>query len=185
LEEWGVLTSLPLAIGGIMPTKRYCVTVVEIDGVELDYQEELALDGDVVYFTDSTFTSDNVQDAIIESIGRSGAARTPFGFYYDANASSGRWLEVNKGVPSNTSPHVMAEDGKLASATISVKNNTTCTAEVFLNGVSIITLTLLNSQTAAINNINITVSQLDELSVQITSGSCTEPNVQIKQQVTA
>jgi len=66
-----------------------------------------------------------------------------------------------------------------------VKNNTTCTAEVFLNGVSIITLTLLNSQTAAINNINITVSQLDELSVQITSGSCTEPNVQIKQQVTA
>lgn len=168
-----------------MPTKRYCVTVVEIDGVELEYQEEIALDGDVVYFTDNTFASDNVQDAIVESIGRSGAARTPFGFYYDANASNGRWLEVNKGVPSNTSPHIMAEDGKLVSATISVKTNATCTAEVFLNGVSIVTLTLSNSQTSAINNLNIAVAQLDELSVQITSGSCTEPNVQVKQQVTA
>lgn len=168
-----------------MPTPRYCVTIVEIDGTELEFAEELALDGDNVFFTDGTFASDNVQDAIVESIGRSGAARTPFGFYYDANASNGRWLEVNKGVPSNTSPHVMAEDGKLVSATISVKNNATCTAEVFLNGVSIITLTLSSSQTAAINNLNIDVDQLDELSVQITSGSCVEPNVQIKQQVTA
>lgn len=168
-----------------MPTPRYRVLIVEVNSQELDFRQELQLDGDNVYFSDVTFTSDNVQDAILESIGRSGAARTPFGFYYDANASTGRWLEVNKGVPSNTSPHIAAEEGKIVSASISVKSNTTCTVEIFLNGVSIISLNLSGGRTAAINNLSITMSELDEISAQVTSGSCTEPNVQVKQQVTA
>lgn len=168
-----------------MPTTRYCVAILEIDGTELEYQEELALDGDVVYFTDPEFTADNVQDAILEAIGKSGSARTPYGFYYDAKAGSGKWLEVSKGVPSNTSPHIMAEVGKIVSATLSVKTSTTCAVTVFLNGVSIITLTLSGSKTVAISGLSIITNPLDELSVQVTSGKCKEPNVQVRQQVSA
>lgn len=168
-----------------MPTKRYGVLIVEVDGTELEFQEELALDSDNVFFTAAGYTSDNAQDAIIETITKSGAARTPYGFYYDANANTGRWLEVNKGVSSQTSPHVMPEVGILKAVTLSVKNNATCTIEIYKNGVSLQAITLTAEQTKVISGLSISLLASDELSAQVTSGSCTEPNIQVQVQVSA
>lgn len=52
-----------------MPTKRHGVLIVETDGVELEYQEELDLDADNVFFdnTSNGFVSDNIQGAIEEA----------------------------------------------------------------------------------------------------------------------
>lgn len=60
-----------------MTTPRYCVTTTEIDGVELAFAQELALQGSNVYFDNTTngFIADNSQQAIEE------AKETATGFF--------------------------------------------------------------------------------------------------------
>lgn len=168
-----------------MTTPRYRVLIVEVDSQELDFRQELNLDGENVYFTDPGYLADNVQAAIIETIGKSGAARRPFGFYYDANANAGRWLEVSKGVVSNTSPHVIAQVGFIKNITIAVANPATVTVSLYKNAVVIDTISLSNTTTAVVSGLNYAVSPGDTLSAQVTVGSCTEPNVTIEVQTSA
>jgi hypothetical protein len=49
---------------------RYKVLIVEIDGVDLEVQTELPLDGDRVFFdsTGTGLTASNIQDAITQSL---------------------------------------------------------------------------------------------------------------------
>ena len=79
-----------------MPTSRYKVMIIEVDGADLEYPEELALDADKVFFTDAAYISDNVQAAIVETLSLSGSSRRPYQFVYDSVANSGRWLERSK-----------------------------------------------------------------------------------------
>lgn len=168
-----------------MAITRWCVLASEQDGTELGDEVEVPLDADQVYFTDPNYMADNVNDAIVETILKSGAARTPFGFFYDANANSGRWLEVSKGVSSQTSPFVIAQNGLIKNITLSVKNNATATVSIYRNGLVIDTISLSSSQTAVESNLNIAVSQGDTLAAQVTAGSCTEPNVNVEIQTSA
>ena len=168
-----------------MPTPRYKVLIVQTDAQELDFSTELGLDGENVYFVAPGYLADNVQEAIVETISKSGAARRPFGFYYDANANTGRWLEVSKGVSSQTSPHPIAQTGLIKNLTISVKSNATATATVYKNGVSVQTISLTAAKVAVVSGLNIAVSPGDTLSCQITAGNCTEPNVTLEVQTSA
>lgn len=168
-----------------MAITRWCVLASEQDGAELGDEVEVPLDADQVYFTNPNYVADNTQDAILETILKSGAARTPYGFYYDANANTGRWLEVSKGVSSLTSPHVIPEFGIIKAITVSVKLPATCDIGIFLNGVLIYTVSLSAQDTAQLSGLNTVVNTGDELSAQVISGTCSEPNVQTQVQVSA
>lgn len=168
-----------------MPTPRYKVLIVETDSQELDFSTELGLDGENVYFVAPGYLADNVQEAIVETISKSGAARRPFGFYYDANANTGRWLEVSKGVASNTSPHVVAQNGTLRNIALAVSGTTTATITIYKNGVALDTIALNASATAVKSNLNYAVLAGDTLSAQVTAGTCTEPNLSVEVQTSA
>lgn len=168
-----------------MPTTRYCVTTVEINGVELDFPEEIGLDAGNMFFdpAGTSFLSDNVQEAIVESTTLSGTARTPYGFYYGQNAGVGRWLEVGSGISSETSPHIIPEPGMIKTITASVKQNTTCTIGIFVNNVLTHSVDLIASQIYYIADLTTVLAAGDTLSARVLSGSCREPNVQVKVQM--
>ena len=168
-----------------MPIIRYKVLVAQVDSTELDMQQELGLDSANVYFTDAGYTSDNVQEAIVETITKSGSARRPFAFVYDANAGTGRWLERSKGVSTQTSPYVVAQDGTIRTTTLSTKGNSTCTVTLYKNAVAVTTLSLSAASIVVNNTLSIAVLSGDTLSAQVTAGTCTEPGFDVEVQTGA
>lgn len=127
----------------------------------------------------STFNSENVEDAIKESAALGSlASRGPTTCSFDGTASTGRWLEFSANNPSNTVPFILAEDCELISLSI-VTSATSATgnARVFRNGIGVQNISLTAQKKNAISGLSITLNSLDELSVQITSGSITRATV--------
>ena len=89
-----------------MPTPRYKVLIVQTDSQELDFQAELGLDADKVYFTDVDFTADNVQDAIVEVQDIAAPLRVPIPLVYNGTVSNGDWIGYSNLLPGDSTPIV-------------------------------------------------------------------------------
>lgn len=135
---------------------------------------------DEIPFDNSTngFTSDRTQPAIEEAkqLGAH-ASRGPTVCGFDGTASTGRWLEFFSNNPSNNNPFILAEPAQLIAVSISAAANSTGTATIFKNGISIQTISLSASRKQRISNLTQLFTDLDELSVEITSGSISRPTV--------
>lgn len=123
------------------------------------------------------FISKTVQDAIEEAkataLGTASRAYTICGF--DGNASTNRWLEFYSNNPSNNSPLIVAEAGFIKAISASITANSTITFTLYKNGIAVETLTITAARKNNKKNLNITLNELDELSVQVTSGSGSRP----------
>jgi len=125
------------------------------------------------------FTSSNAQDAIEEARDlAASASRGPTTCSFDGTASTGRWLEFSANNPSNTVPFVLAEDCELIALSL-VTSDTSATgnARVFRNGSSVQNIALSAQKKNAIAGLNIPFNSLDEISVQVTSGSIARATV--------
>ena len=130
-----------------------------------------------VPFDNSTngFGAENVQTAI-EEIGSS--SRGPTTCSFDGTASSGRWLEFSANNPSNTVPFILAENCELIAVSIVTSaSSATGNVRIYKNGVSAQNITLTAQKKNAISGLSISFAALDEISVQVTSGSISRPAV--------
>jgi hypothetical protein len=132
-------------------------------------------------FDNSTngFISTEVQSAIEEvklTAGLSSRGPTIAGF--DGNGAVGRWLEFYQNCPSNTNPFIIAEPAQLEALSIVTSSATaTATIRVFKNGVALQDISLAAQKKNRIKGLTWNLTDLDELSVQIVSGSITRPMV--------
>jgi hypothetical protein len=98
---------------------------------------------------------------------------------FDGTASTGRYLEFFSNNPSNGNPFIIAENSELVALTISASSNSTGTVTIFKNGVALTTISLSSARKEAISGLEFGLVSLDELSVQVTSGSITRPTVSL------
>ncbi len=131
--------------------------------------------------TSNTFISTNVQAAIEEAYQTAAnASRGPTVCGFDGSASSGRWLEFYANNPSDASPFIVAEPAELiALSIVTASTSATGTVTIYKNGVSIQTISLTAQKKNAISGLAHLLSTLDEISVQVTSGSISRPTVYI------
>jgi len=132
-------------------------------------------------FDNSTngFVAEETQTAIEEAkTAGASASRGPTTCSFDGTASAGRWLEFSANNPSNTVPFILAEDCELISLSV-VTSATSATGNVriFRNGSAVQNITLTAQKKNAIAGLSIPFVSLDEISVQVTSGSITRATV--------
>ena len=128
--------------------------------------------------TTNGFVAADTQAAIEEAVSLGGeASRGGFICGFDGTASTGRWLEFYANNPSDANPAVIAEPGRVRALSISASANSTGTATVYKNAVAIETISLAASKTARKKNLNHAVTDLDLISIQITSGSISRPMI--------
>lgn len=126
--------------------------------------------------TSSGIASTDVQAAIDEVYNLAkNASRGSIGCGFDGTASSGRYLEFFSNNPSNNSPFIVPEPGIIRAISASSAANSTCVITLFKNGVSIATLTFTAQASQRNKTLNLSVTDLDKLSVQVTSGSISRP----------
>lgn len=132
-------------------------------------------------FDNSTngFTAENAQTAIEEAyLTAANASRGPTIAAFDGNGSSGRWLEFYSNNPSNNNPFIIAENSQLIAVSIVTSAaSATGTVTIYKNGVSVQTISLAAQKKNSINGLTTLLADLDELSVQVTSGSISRPQV--------
>lgn len=131
-------------------------------------------------FDNSTngFTSTETQSAVEEAKQlAANSSRGPTICGFDGNGSTGRWLEFFANNPSNNNPFIIAENNELIAVSICASTNSTGTVSIFKNGVSIQTISLSASRKNAVTGLTHSLVSLDELSLQVTSGSITRPTV--------
>lgn len=129
-------------------------------------------------FDNSTngYVSTNVQDAILESLSTSiERARFTMLCAYNATANTGRWLEWFQSVASDTNPFVYPRASVIKELSLSVQNNATATVRLFKNGIQVQNISLASSKAATLTNLTLPFAALDELSMQVVSGSCSKP----------
>tara|TARA_R110000787_G_scaffold5686_9_gene20563 strand:- start:4657 stop:5190 length:534 start_codon:yes stop_codon:yes gene_type:complete len=128
---------------------RYKVSVEEKDGVELEYNEEAALDSENVFFDSSSLNEiddDNLQDLGETLATKVGASASPgFSFGRSANVSNS-WLLITGSVPSNkTGIPVAIVDAEITLISVGNENVSTFDIEVYEHEGDQINLTLLGT----------------------------------------
>lgn len=129
-------------------------------------------------FDNSTngYVSTNVQDAILESLSTSiERARFTILCAYNATANTGRWLEWFQSVPSDTNPFVYPRDSVIKELSLSVRSSATVTIRLFKNGIQVQDISLVSSKAATLTSLSLPFAALDELSMRVTSGTCSKP----------
>lgn len=126
----------------------------------------------------SILTSENVQDAIEETLTSAGSSRFAVVFGYNGNASS-RYLELFSSNPSDQTPFVVAEIAEIASLSISCKTNTTATVSIRKNGVEITTISLTSAKVGSVSGLSISLVANDTLSAYVSIGSVNDPAVAV------
>lgn len=126
------------------------------------------------------YVATDVQGAIEEGVsGAIATARYSIFCAYESNANTGRWLEFTRGNSSDTSPYLIVGPTILEELTLITANITdTCTVTIFKNGVSLTTVSLAAEKTK-VTLPALSLTNLDQLSAQVTSGSITRPQVQL------
>jgi hypothetical protein len=133
-----------------------------------------------VWFDNSTngFISTDTQGAIEEAmLLAANSSRGPTICGFDGSGSVGRWLEFFSNNPSNNNPFIIAENNKLVAISISASSSSTGTVTIFKNGTFLTTITLTASKKNAVSGLSLSLAPLDEISLQITSGSISRPTV--------
>lgn len=130
--------------------------------------------------TTNGYTSTEVQGAIEEGVSSAIAtARYSVFCAYESNANTGRWLEFTRGNASDNSPYIIVGPTTLEELTLVTANATdTTTVTVFRNGVLLTTISL-SAEKSKVTFPNLLLNDLDLLSLQITAGSITKPQVQL------
>lgn len=129
--------------------------------------------------TSNGFTSTNAQSAIEEAkTTAANASRGPTICGFDGTAGTGRWLEFYSNNPSDANPFIIAEPAQLiALSLVTSSASTTGTVTVFKNGVALQTISLAAQKKNAISGLSHNLAVLDEISVRVTAGSISRPNV--------
>ena len=128
--------------------------------------------------TGTFLTSENVQDAIVETLLEAGSSRFALLFGYNGNASS-RFLELFASNPSNQTPFVVAEIASIASLSLSCKSSTTATASIRVNGVEVETISVTAGTSATKSGLNYALAVGDKISVYVSSGSMNDPMISV------
>lgn len=97
-------------------------TIVEKNGVELQFAEEKRFIPSEMPFSEPGFTADNVHDAIIETPSITGISRFAVICGYDSLSNNNRWMEFHRGNSSDDSPLVLAEQAELIAISVSIEN---------------------------------------------------------------
>lgn len=126
------------------------------------------------------YISTNAQDAIEES--KAIAVRTArycvIGAY-ESTANTGRWLEFSRGNSSNTSPLIIVGIQRFEEITL-VTADTASTASVTLyRNLTPLLVISLNAQKVAVVESDVILNDLDQLSLQVTAGTISKPQVQL------
>jgi len=126
------------------------------------------------------YVAQDVQEAIEESKADAIAvARYSIFCAYEANANTGRWLEFTRGNASDGSPYIIVGNTTLEELTLVTSDTTaTGTVTVFKNAVALTTISLAAEKVKISINAFV-LSSLDQLSLQVTSGSIQRPQVQL------
>ena len=98
------------------------VIIVERNGVELQFREELAFTPANLPFSDASYVADNVNDAILESSTKSGQARLALTFGANGTMTDGDYFDTFAGVSSSAAPFVIAENCELIAIAVSRSN---------------------------------------------------------------
>lgn len=128
--------------------------------------------------TGTTLISENVQDAIIETLLAAGSSRFALVFGYNGNASS-RYLELFASNPSNQTPFVVAEISEIASLSLSCKSSATATVSIRVNAIEIDTITVTAGTSATKSGLTHSLSPGDKISTYVSSGSLSDPMVSV------
>ena len=126
------------------------------------------------------FVAEETQAAIEEVKNDAGSARMAVNFGYDGNANNNTWLQTFKGVSSNNSPFVVAEEGTLTSLSVSFRVNSTVTFSVYVNGGVTDTITVTADNRGILAGLSTALVVSDEVAIRITSGSCRDVSFWIK-----
>lgn len=130
-------------------------------------------------FDNSTngFTATEVQSAILEARDTAqNKSRYAISVGFDGNASTGRYLEFNSNVNSNLSGYVNANLAWLREITCVCESTSTITFKIAkVGGSDIGTCTITSARKAITTNLSVSIASLDELTVRVTSGSCSRP----------
>ena len=133
-------------------------------------------------FDNSTngYTANDVQGAIEEGVSAAiTTARYSVFCAYESNANTGRWLEFTRGNDSEGSPYIIVGSTTLEELTlVTSASSATGTVTVYRNGVSITTISL-SAEKVKVTTPVLTLSDLDQLSLQVTSSSIQRPQVQL------
>jgi hypothetical protein len=123
------------------------------------------------------FTATNAQAAIEEAKTSAPGTQARYAiiFAFDGNASTGRWLEQYKSVPSNNSPFVLANATVIRGLSLSCAANATSVVGLYRSGVQIATLTITAARTAFNGGLNISATAGQTLSAKVESGTCSRP----------
>lgn len=156
-----------------------CVVFISNFGQSAIFQFERAVKALFVSFDNSTngFTSTEVQSAIEEAKNYAiGKARYTISSGFDGNASVGRYLEFNSNVDSNQSGYVNSNASWLKEISCVCQTASTITFTVAkVGGSDIGTCTITGARKGVTTGLTQSLSSLDELSVRVTSGSCSRP----------
>jgi len=135
----------------------------------------------VTPFDNSTngFTSTDVQAAIEEARNNAQSkARYAISGGFDGNASVGRYLEFNSNVDSNQSGYVNANASWLKEISCVCSTSSTITFTIAkVGGTDLAACSLSASRKSRTTGLTVSVLSLDELSIRVTSGSCSRPIV--------
>ena len=157
------------------------VKITERNGVELEFDEELALEAQNVVFdpTGSELVATDVDAAIRELDDQVGVSASPgFSWGRSGNSSSGTWLQ-NDGVVSNrTGRTINLVDPVITAVSIANENIRTFDISFYEHDGDSINLTLIGTVSVVAARslnafVNLSVTQGKQLSVQVTSGSGT------------
>lgn len=162
------------------------VLIVERNGTELEFQEELDLKALNIPYdnTDSGLTAADVKAAIDEAVAGGGTGASPgFSFGRSGNVSSGAYLQ-NESVPSNvTGRPVDLVDARVTQVSISNENSNTFTVELEEHDgttyTSLGTFAVTAARSAKYTGISISVTSGKEIAAKISSGSCKNPVVTV------
>ena len=154
------------------------VLISEVNGTELEFQRELALNADNVPFdnTSNGFTSDNVQDAL-EEIGASASPGLSFG--RAGSLSVGTWLRRVGEIPSNQTGIIVGiNNPEVTRVLCSNRNVETYTIQVYEHDGNSVNLALLGSVTVTAKrgdtfSVNFPTTKNKQLAVRLSAASGT------------
>lgn len=113
-------------------------------------------------------------------LGGTGSGNGILNFGYNGTANSGRWYEVisnNPTTPVTGTPFVIAGSKAIRAISVSVNTISTSTVNIIKNGTLLETISLSNAKKNTKVNLNHILTDLDEISVQLGSGTQSRPNV--------
>lgn len=144
------------------------VKVVERNGVELDFEEEIELRALLIFLDNINFPGiDNISGALDFLQSSVGASASPgFSFGRAANVGAGTWLQITGGVPSNkTGIPVAINNPKLTLISVGNEDVSSFSIGIYEHDGGEVNLTLLTT----VSVINSRTSNFDVL-VLVTSG---------------